>query len=57
MRMAMVMTFLALMQKPDHVKEADRILILVSLFMPATQVSNDGAPRRWFDLVTEHIKT
>jgi hypothetical protein len=52
----MVMTFLALMQKPDHVRETDRVLILSALFRPATRTEEDGAPPNWFDLVMQRIK-
>jgi hypothetical protein len=55
-RITMVMTFLALMQKPDHVRETDRVLILSALFRPATRTEEDGAPPNWFDLVMQRIK-
>jgi len=54
-RVSMVMTFLALMQVPEHVHEPDRILILSALFRPSTHQSDDGAPPSWFDLVMQRI--
>jgi len=54
-RVAMVKTFLALMQKPEHVKEPDRVLILSALFRPTVNQNDDGAPPSWFDLVMQRI--
>jgi hypothetical protein len=42
-RIAMAQTFLALMEDPDKVKEADRILILSALFRPSTKSDSDDA--------------
>jgi hypothetical protein len=54
-RVAMVKTFLALMQRPEHVKEPDRVLILSALFRPTSSQNEDGAPPSWFDLVMQRI--
>lgn len=54
-RVAMVKTFLALMQKPEHVHEPDRILILSSLFRPASQSSDDATPPNWFDMLMQRV--
>lgn len=55
-RVSMVMTFLALMQKPDHVKADDRILILSALFRPGSRSGDDAAPPNWFDLLMQRVK-
>jgi hypothetical protein len=55
-RVTMVETFLSLMQKPDHVKEDDRILILSALFRPAPSSNDDGTPPNWFDLLMQRIR-
>lgn len=55
-RVAMVQTFLALMQIPEHVREEDRILILSSLFRPSTRSDDDATPPNWFDLIMQRIK-
>ena len=56
-RVAMVKTFLALMQSPEHVKEDDRILILSALFRPPSKSDDDGAPPNWFDLLITRLNT
>lgn len=56
-RVAMVKTFLALMQMPEHVKEDDRILILSALFRPSNKSDDDAAPPNWFDLLMQRVKT
>lgn len=55
-RVAMVKTFLALMQKPDHVKEPDRVLILSALFRSAGKAEDDGTPPNWFDVIMQRTK-
>ena len=55
-RVAMVKTFLALMQKPEHVSENDRVLILSALFRPSTKSDDDAAPPNWFDLLMNRVK-
>lgn len=54
-RVAMVQTFLSLMQEPDHVKENDRILILASLFRPSSDSGDDATPPNWFDLLMQRL--
>lgn len=55
-RMAMVQTFLALMQLPEHVKDDDRILILSALFRPSARSDDDATPPNWFDLLMQRLK-
>ncbi len=56
-RVAMVQTFLALMEKPEHVAQADRLLILGALFRPSAKGDgDDAAPPSWLDLVMQRIK-
>ncbi len=55
-RVAMAQTFLALMEDGDKVKEADRILILASLFRPSAKGDGDDAtPPNWFDALMQRI--
>jgi hypothetical protein len=55
-RVAMIKTFLALMQLPEHVKEEDRILILSSLFRPSAKTEDAATPPNWFDLLMQRVK-
>jgi hypothetical protein len=55
-RATMLTTFLSLMQKPEHVKEDDRILILSALFRPSSITGEDAAPPNWFDILMQRVK-
>lgn len=51
-RVAMVKTYLALAEG-GHASEAERGLVLASLFRPSTSVADDAAPASLFDLITK----
>ena len=56
-RVTMVETFLSLMEHTDKLDEADRILMLQSLFRPLPGSSDDDiGPPNWFDVMMQQIK-
>jgi hypothetical protein len=44
------------MQKPDHVKDTDRALILAALFRPAGKTEDDATPRNLVDAVVQRVR-
>jgi hypothetical protein len=54
-RVAMVKTFLSLMQMPEHVKEPDRVIILSALFRSTSTQPEDATPPNWFDMIMQRL--
>jgi hypothetical protein len=52
-RVAMVKTFLALMEIPEHVKDEHRTLILAALFRSSTRPEDDAAPPTLMEAVAK----